>query len=264
MALDDGGIPCSFNLVEVKFMRPALTLLKLTDRYELKARLMPALLSCSVTIPGIAAAFNSSIVSLVARLSVIGGLAVVCAVGLAYVASMAGRRYEQKVWPCWPHDAPTNLWLHPDDDHCSLEQKRVWYAAIKRQVELDVNEAIAKENAEDIELVINDAVGALRQRFRRVEIDGLLAIHNEDYGFARNLAGLRVVWLPGSIVSTIVCWSMYFFMPGTSWGWGIIASLVLGLAILLNFGLPVYVRQRADRYAESFFGTLMELDRESS
>ena len=245
-------------------MRPALSLLKLTDRYELKARLMPALLSCLVAAPGIASAFSASIVGFIASLSIGGGMTVVSAVGLAYLASMAGRAYERKLWPRWPYDAPTNLWLHPDDNHCSTAQKRIWYEAIRRHVKLDIQKAIAQGDDKEIERVINDAVVSLRHQFRLSEVEGLLAVHNEDYGFARNLAGLRVVWGPVSITSFAVSWSLYFAGSGTWLGWGLIASLILGLTAVLYFGIPTYVRQRADRYAESFFGCLMALKEEAS
>ena len=36
-------------------LKSALNLLKLTDRYERKARLLPALLSCAVILPGLTA-----------------------------------------------------------------------------------------------------------------------------------------------------------------------------------------------------------------
>ena len=91
----------------------------------------------------------------------------------------------------------------------------------------------------------------------------MLAIHNEDYGFTRNLAGLCLIWLPASVLSAIVSWGGYFVLD-TSIVWGGLAILVLVLTIFLFFSFPGFVRQRADRYAESFFGVLMELDRMNS
>ena len=244
-------------------MKAVLNLLNLMDRYELKARLLPALLSCLVAVPGIVSAFNTSIAGLIASLSIGGCATVVGAVALSYVASMAGRAYERKLWPCWPYDAPTNLWLHPEDNHCSAAQKRIWYDAIKRHTGLDIDEAIEQGDEENIERVINDAVVALRHQFRQAEVKGLLTVHNEDYGLVRNLTGLRVFWVPASIISFGVCWFLYFTTPETWLGWSLFASSVLGIAAVLHLGLPSYVRQRADRYAESFVGTLMTLSEES-
>ena len=167
-------------------MGSVFNLLKLTDRYERKARLIPALLSCLSVVPGLAA-LNSSAWGWVQSLAIGGGLAAVAAVGLAYGASAAGRHYERKLWPRWPYDAPTNQWLHPEDFSSSQEQKRLWYGAVKRLVKLDIMDASALEDEKNLELIINDAVRALRHQFRLTGASGLLANHNEDYGFARNL-----------------------------------------------------------------------------
>ena len=247
-------------------MNSILSLLRLSDRYEIKARLMPALLSCLVAIPSVAALFSLGIPNWAANLSAGGAVAVVLAIGLSYGSSMAGRKYEAKLWPRWPHDAPTNVWLHPDNSVKSTEQKHVWYGAIARLTGLNIAQAAMGDDKENLESVIDDAVVALRPQFRTVrhlEEGRLLAIHNEDYGFARNLTGLRPIWFTASIISVIVSWAGYFSLD-TSLGWGIIAILVLAPAILLFFNLPSYVRQRADRYAESFFGVLMALDRTNS
>lgn len=235
----------------------ALNLLKLTDRYEIKARLLPALLSCLVLVPPVAA-LSSSALDWFYGSSIAGGTAVLGAVALAYTASAAGRRYERKLWPRWPYDAPTNRWLHPNDTHCSQEQKLIWYEAIRNLLGLDISRTVAQGDQDNVELVINDAVRALRHEFRLTKLDGLLSTHNEDYGFSRNLAGLRVFWLPWSIVSTAAVWGSYL-MLNTELAWAMIGSIAQVMCLCIFFGLPGYVRQRADRYAESFFGTLMAM-----
>ena len=243
-------------------MNSILSLLRLADRYEIKARLMPALLSCLVAIPGVAALFSLAIPNWVANLSAGGAVTTVVAIGLSYGSSMAGRKYEAKLWPRWPHDAPTNVWLHPDNSVKSTEQKQVWYGAIERLTGLNIAQATMGDDKQNLESIIDDAVVTLRPQFRAVrqlEEGRFLAIHNEDYGFARNLAGLRPIWFSASVISAIVSWGGYFAI-GTWLGWGIIAILVLPLLTLLFLNLPSYVRQRADRYAESFFGVLMALD----
>lgn len=242
-------------------MASALNLLKLTDHYERKARLLPALLSCLVVVP-VGAALSSSTFGWFYSLSLGGGIAVVGAVALAYTASAAGRHFERKLWPDWPHDAPTNRWLHPDDTHCSQEQKKLWYEAVKEVVGLDIGQAVTREDQENLERIINDAVRALRHQFRITELDGLLSTHNEDYGFARNLAGLRVFWLPASVMSTAGVWLVYFTMD-TAFTWAVIGSIAQFICLCMLFILPKYVRQRADRYAESFFGTLTSVSRAS-
>ena len=234
----------------------------LMDRYEFKARLLPALLSSFVVAP-VMAILASYKFGWPSSVSMGTGLGVAWAVGLTYAASAAGRYYEKKLWPRWPHDAPTNRWLHPDDTSCSKAQKELWYAAIERHVGLRIPERIRQGEFDEVDRTINDAVRELRSQFRSRNLGGLLAIHNEDYGFTRNLAGLNLLcWLPITSLSTVVAWTAYFF-SGAELTWGISASALMLFSILLLRILPWYVRQRADRYTESFFGALMALNRES-
>ena len=225
------------------------------DRYERKARLLPALLPSLIVAP-IAAILISDSLGWLPSVSIGGALGATCAVGLAYAASGAGRHFERRLWPRWPHDAPTNRWLHPDDDSCSQAQKNLWYAAIEQRVGLSIPDVIANGDPQELERVINDAVRALRYQVRDEKVGRLVSIHNEDYGFARNLAGLNFLcWLPTAGISTIVAWTAYF-TAGTELIWGVLAAAVLlGCTVLLRI-LDLYVRQRADRYTESLLSTL--------
>ena len=235
-------------------MKTGLNLPKLADRYELKARLAPALLSCSTAIPGIAV-LSSDALGWVLGFSVAGGGGALLAIGLMYLASAAGRRYERSLWPRWPHDAPTNQRLQPSNASHSREQRKLWYVAIKKLTSLDIAGAVERGDQNNLELTINDAVTALRHRFRSAKHSGLLQTHNEDYGFARNLTGLRLFWFPSSVASLAIAW-WAVLVNGSEIIWAILASIASAMCTLLLFVLPTYVRQRAERYAESFFGTL--------
>ena len=236
-------------------MASTLDFLKLTDRYELKARLLPALLAVLVLAPGAVAVLSSAQLGWLTNLLTGGGLAAACPVAFAYFASAAGRHYERKLWPRWPYDAPTNRWLNPSDATCSQQQKELWYAAIQEIIGIDIPAVAAKGDPEELDRVINDAVRTLRTFFRGKEGHSLLVTHNEDYGFARNLAGLRLVWLPLSVVSVAATWLGYA-ITGNGVFWGIIAGTILLVCLVALRALPRYIRQRADRYAESFFGML--------
>ena len=186
----------------------------------------------------------------------------VCAVASSYAASAAGRRYERKLWPRWPHDAPTNRWLRPGDSSGSQQQKRLWYEAIKRLAGLDIPIVAAQGDEAELERIINDAVSVLRHQFRDTKFNGLLATHNEDYGFARNLMGLGIFWLPAAGASLVATWTAYL-AGAAPIIWALAASAVLVLCVVFFLVLPGYVRQRAERYTESFFGTLVQVDRAS-
>jgi hypothetical protein len=106
-----------------------------------------------------------------------------------------------------------------------------------------------KSEAETDKL-IDDAVRQLRHRLRNDPAASMVRTHNEDYGFARNLAGLRWVWLVFSFVGAAVCG--YAFYSGYSHPVALAASGAMVLiAAVSAFTLPGYVCHCANRYAEA-------------
>ena len=133
------------------------------------------------------------------------------------------------------------------------------YEAIKRLTSLDIQSA-AKEGPGELEAVINDAVSRLRYRLVGSAQAMRLDVHNADYGFARNIAGLRAVWLSLLALSVAGCWLGYFRF-GSALSWALIASALLVMGIPLAMGSTQYVRSDAWHHAESFFSSVLELDR---
>lgn len=234
-----------------------LSRLNIGDRYQRRARFLPGLLSILVLMPvGAAAglAVTDWITTLVSGL----GLGAILGVGVSHLASAAGNRAQRRLWPKWPHDSPTNSWLHPGDRSRSQQQKENWYDAIKRLTNLDIR-AVADDKRE-ANLVIEDAVSAIRSRVWKTKFADRLDLHNTDYGFARNLLGLQPIWLAGAILSCCGCWLLFAF-GRSAVTWPVISTVILAFSLILVWWLPEYVRQKAHRYAESFFGALLELDR---
>ncbi len=238
-------------------MASILSVLGLSDRYEVKARFLPGLITAVVFLPAIAVV-NSEAFGFLTGLSLTAVIGVAGAFLLAYLASAFGGAYERSVWPRRPHDLPTNRWLHPSDSTVSRQQKERWYATIKKHLGLDIA-AEAESGSGEQERVINDAVRILRTRFRDLPAARLLQVHNEDYGFVRNLIGLRIVWLPAALASTVVTWVGYAAADAAV-VWAIAASSMLALGALCHFVLPPFLLGRASRYAESFFGALSSLE----
>lgn len=231
-----------------------LKLLNLSDDYERKARLLPALLAATPLLPGIGA-LSSTLVGVLSSVAIGSGLGAVVAIGLSHVASASGHRYEERLCRRWGA-LHTELWLRPADTSCSHQQKAQWYVAIKKLTGLDIGRAIAEgAEAGEIDRIIRDACKQLRHRFRSSTKSGLLVRHNEDYGFSRNFGGLAWVWAPASLLSTAVTW-IAWREAQASIAWALAASLVQALAIVCLIGLPEYVRAKSIRYTESFFGTL--------
>lgn len=236
-----------------------LSYANLSDEYERKARFLPAVLSILPLLPA-SAALGGPIEHWL-EVSLMGlGIGAVASVGLSHAASAMGNRLQKRLWPRWPHDSPTNRWLHPDDEATSMQQKQLWYSAAKRLVAIDIAAAVAE--GEEIEATINDAISALRSRFWNRPEAERLRMHNIDYGFARNLTGMRLLWMGSSITSALVCWIEYFVGDAVAPSSAFIATLMTIVFIPLAFWtLPEYVRTKATYYAESFFGTLSAVDR---
>ena len=238
--------------------RSILSYFNLSSHYERKARLLPGLL-CAMSLLPLAAAFGTPLGHWLELAATGLGLWAVCGVGISHLSSAAGNRLQRKLWPRWPYDAPTNQWLHPENTTKSAQQKQLMYKAIKRLTSLDIQSA-AKQGPGELEAVINDAVSRLRYRLVGSAQAMRLDVHNADYGFARNIAGLRAVWLSLLALSVAGCWLGYFRF-GSALSWALIASALLVMGIPLAMGSTQYVRERPWHHAESFFSSVLELDR---
>jgi len=236
-----------------------LNYLNLSDEYERRARLIPGLLSILPLLP-LSAAYGGPLGDWIQVLLVGLGIGAVMSVGISHLASALGNRLQRKLWRDWPHDSPTNRWLHPDDKTVSTQQKDQWYAAIRRIVGIDIGAVIQQGSREEIKAIINDAVKAVRSRLWKVPEAERLRLHNTDYGFARNFTGLRPVWTFFAVGSALGCWAGYIWLERPLL-WCVVSTFIAVGAILLGYYvLPGYVRQKADFYAESFFGSVMAFE----
>jgi len=237
-----------------------LSYVSLSDDYERKARFMPGLLSILPLLTLWAAYGGAWEQWLVCVLSGIG-LGAVIAVLLSHIASAFGNRLQSRLWPDWPHDAPTNRWLHPQDKEVSAQQQSLWYHAIKALTGLDIESAVKQGNAEETKAVINDAVKALRTLFWKTPEAERVRLHNADYGFARNLTGLRPVWVLLATASALSCWAGYHLYDYPL-VWCLVSTCIAVAAVPTGYWiLPGYVRKKDHYYAESFFGALTVLSK---
>ena len=237
-----------------------LTYVSLSDSYERKTRFLPAVLTMLFLTP-ILFALKLPVPNWLSAILSGVGISAVISVGLSHIASAFGNRFQRRLWPRWPHDAPTNVWLNPKDTTRSKQQRALWYGVLRRLTDLDIESAIVGGDEGDIEAVINDAVTNLRNQLWSSEVARRLRIHNEDYGFARNFAGLRSVWLIFSLVSTLACW-LGFVVSYIDLNWPLVSTAITMIAFVLAFRvLPEYVRRKAYHYAETFFAAASELDK---
>lgn len=239
-----------------------LSYVNLSDHYERKARFLPAVLSLLPLLP-VSAAFGAPLMEWVKVVAAGVGLGAILAVALSHIASAAGNRLQEVLWPDWPHDAPTNRWLHPDDKSVSTQQKQRWYGTIRSMLGLDLQAAVDAGDAGELKAAINDAVQALRNRLWQAAAAERVRLHNVDYGFARNLTGLRWVWGLFALGSLGGCWSAYIWYDRAII-WAVASTVVALGAFALAFVLPPYVRRKAHYYAESLFEAAVALGEESA
>ncbi|WP_419855301.1 hypothetical protein [Candidatus Poriferisodalis sp.] len=231
-------------------------MLALNDRYEVKARLLPALLATSPAAIALAA-IGVEFLDWYAVILLEGGWAVVCGTGLMYFSAIAGTNYERKLFRNWPYDLPTHQWLRPDGPRLSSQQRNNYYRLIRGTVNLDIQAVVSSSDPAELDHTIDDAVRALRHRFRSSPGNGLLVKHNEDYGFVRNLAALHWVWLTTGFGSCCTTWILYV-VEDVHLLWPVLASIVAVLAVAAAIRRSSYVLRYADRYAESFFAALSQ------
>jgi hypothetical protein len=219
------------------------------DRYERKARLLPALIAAS---PLAVAAFclTQEQVGWWKALGAGVGLEAVLGVGASYLARAAGKRLEEKLKKEW-NGFPTTRWLRPNDESHSEQQKSRWRGAIRQLTKFSIPASLGDKSEAEVDKLINDAVTQLRHELRERKECRMVAIYNEDYGFARNLMALRWLWLANAGVGILAC-SIGSIGLEQKPLVGVALEGIFGLgALLAAFIMPGYVRQCADRYAET-------------
>ncbi len=239
-------------------MRLLLQLLSLSDRYERKARLIPGFVVAfpmALTV----AAVSASIVPGYVALGIGAGAEVLLTFLLGYLARARGKAVEERMWSAWG-GPPTTRWLRPSDRTCSDQQKSKWRGAIKRITGLSIAASVTPDRTEaDIDKIVNDATRQLRHVLRDRPESAMLRIHNEDYGQARNLLGLRWYWVGLAAMSLAACFSL-LLVGERAWLGVAVSGGSLLMALLVSHELETHVLRCANRYAESFFAAVILYD----
>lgn len=236
-------------------MRLFLQFFSLSDRYERKARLLPGLLLAAA--PALTAgAVLQEFTSWYTAASSAVGVEFLVAIMLGQLARARGRRAEDAMWKAWG-GPPSTRWLRPWDQTCSDQQKTKWRGAIKRLTALSVPASVPQGGSEDeVDRQIADATRQLRYVLRGRPEAAILATHNEDYGFARNLCGVRWYWVTLSLACLAGCGLAFAVGFRPYLGLAVAGGFTV-ISVLIARELPDYVRRCADRYAESLFATAL-------
>lgn len=233
-----------------------LSFLNISDAYERKARFLPGLLSLLPALPALIA-YTGQVDSWVRALIAGVGVSAAIAVLISHVAAAMGHRFERALWPNSPHDLPTNRWLSASDTTASSQQKKLWVSQIRKITGIDLSKA-EKQSIEEARTAVHDAVRNIRNQLWGNPIGKRVAMHNADYGFARNLCGLRALWVTLATMSAIACWAGVAILEHPL-NAAVLSTVVLVFAGFLALLLPSHVKRKAEHYADSFFSTLPKL-----
>ncbi|WP_329548502.1 hypothetical protein OG548_35435 [Streptomyces sp. NBC_01356] len=165
------------------------------DEYERRARLVPGLLAIFPL------AILLSVLSLRQLPTVSYVMGAVAVIGMpvvvADVVRQHGRKAERVLWDSWG-GPPTTVWLRLREPSKNEVQRDLWRKAVAEVSGLELLSLRAERaNPSRADQTITTAVGQLRDRTRDTERFNLLFNENRNYGFARNLYGIR--WIGRSV-----------------------------------------------------------------
>jgi hypothetical protein len=226
------------------------------DAYNRKARLAPAAL----------ASFPSALFLIAAAVKPTAESSL-CAVGVAALTLLIctlvrdrGRAIEPALWRSWggPPTSARLRWASDGQGTTRSIHKRVFAATA-----VSLPDAAAQsDDPVEAERVYEHAVLVLRELTRDEALFPLVAAENAEYGFRRNLFGLRGLGLATATVTLaasavlLVDGHTRFVLPAvasiiaiSSWRWVI---------------SPEWVRLAADRYAERLLGAAVTISSESA
>jgi hypothetical protein len=235
------------------------------DAYERRARLAPgllALLPIMVVVAALGVRQAPVVTSFVALLSAAGG-----PVLLATYVRWTGLRAQDRLWSAWG-GAPTTIALRHRNRPTNPVQQELWRRAVAEvtQVQL-LDEEAERIDPEAADRAIEVAVTGLRGQTRGEEF-ALLFAENKNYGFQRNLYGVRHAGRLSAVVSCLALSSVLAYQLKNNGLTSVPIDLVLGLCAtlcLLTFWIigpsSRHVRVAGGKYAEQLFQAATALER---
>jgi hypothetical protein len=228
------------------------------DAYERRARLQPALIAgCPLAVAVMAAGIaTNATVGVALTLATQIGLIVV----LAEFARRLGKRLEPGLVASWGGPPTTAAMRHngSTDPHRRALLRR----AVERLVPGVVLPTAEDERASpaDADARYGAATEAVRSIVRADPAGTILAAENANYGFHRNLLGLKPLGLAVAAITALV--ALTVAAVAASFGTTLPALAVTAVAALVLMFWTFYVRPErvrwaAERYADAFFGAVV-------
>ena len=226
----------------------------LTDPYERPARLYPALLFLSPAIVSIIAVLSESL----STLQSLGALAVGCGLSflITQLARDAGKQSEAALFREWGGMPSVAIFRHRDPRIDAITKAR-YHRTLAKLVK-DADAPSTDDESSDpaaADIVYTAWSTFLRNRTRDVKKYNILFKENINYGYRRNVYGLRKL---GAIATTVIIlativWACFIYYKSATISVPVVGALAFDAVLLLlwlyRFS-STWVRIPADGYAE--------------
>jgi len=233
----------------------------LLDVYSWRARAFPVYLTIAPLALALVAVLPHGL-----DLSVSGGAAIVFA-PLAFLLGQLGgdfgKRLEKRLWQKWGGPPTTRFIRHANDEFNPITRERIH----EKLRDLGLRVPSKQEEKDDparADQYYHACIEELIRRTRDRKKFPLVFENLTDYGFRRNLLGLKPFGLPITAVALSLClWRIWASWDVQEPPTVAIVAALLGLGILLVWIFWVNekaVRIAADRYARSLLEAALELE----
>ena len=232
------------------------------DRYTRKARVLPVYLTAAPVVLAIAATLPEGL-----NLPLAGVSAIVFPPLLYFMSQVAsdfGKRLEPALWDSWG-GPPTTQFLRHDNEQLNPVTRARIHAKLRA---FGLRVPTAEEEKSDRERALefySSAVDDIRRRTRDSKRFHLVYEGNIEYGYRRNMLGLKPVGLAIAALAVVASgWSLFY-------GWhtdgvilpGALVITLLNTCVALGWLIGVRsatVRITADRYARYLLEAALDLE----
>lgn len=220
------------------------------DEYEIKTRVLPSIIgSLPFIFLGLAVPKEWYV-----KLALLAGESFIIVAffkGLVGIIQAEGNRYQDRMESEW-NGLPSTRFLRKSDERYSIEFKEQFAKAVKRKLGIELN----IENDQSIKT----AFSAIKNYLHRNDKQKRWQIHNIDYGFHRNMCGLRI-WLLSSHFAALILYILLIWLNVTTISgemitlWAVICLFMVGLC----FASPRACKINAEHYADKTIMTFYEM-----
>ena len=233
--------------------------MRLPDAYTWRARTLPVIITClpAVVLLGTALAWRSPVgIATGAIVTVLSAVA-------SQLGRDRGRALQPELWRSWGGAPTLQLMRHRGSRHpdrvirLHREAEEVFHDPMPSRADEDGDPEAADARYEDV-------LAKLRERTRPRDRFPLVFEENANYGFRRNLLGLRAWGIGLALLTLLVAVALLLFASGpfshraARWSLPAVASLLLAL-FWWTAVTPAWVRIPADAYAERLLESIETL-----